>query len=77
MILLLLPGHILLLCIWILITGDLPRIGSSSYGVVYKYVFLYHVIGFDITVALPCYIKLYVNMQLMYFPVPCKMVCLE
>ena len=50
------PGHILLLCILILNTADLPRIGPSSYGVVY--VFLYHVIDLDITVALLCCIML-------------------
>ena len=47
------------------------------YIYVYNYVFLNHVIDLDIAVALPCYIMLFVNMQFMYFAVPCKMVCLE
>ena len=47
------------------------------YIYVYTYVFLNHVIDLDITVALPCYIMLFVNMQFMYVAVPCKMVCLE
>ena len=44
---------------------------------VYNYVLLNHVIDLDITVAMPCYIMLFVNMQFMYVAVPCKMVCLE
>ena len=47
---------------------------------VFMYIIMFvlnHVIDLDITVAMPCYIMLFVNMQFMYVAVPCKMVCLE
>ena len=42
---------------------------------VFMYIIMFvlnHVIDLDITVAMPCYIMLCVNMQFMYVAVPCK-----